>query len=131
MQGAKPWQIGLIVLAVIAVIASISYNIIFSDAPAESTREFHLVDIETGDLYFVQLADGMAAVLPAPSPKTKNMTIFPLVNENGGWRIDPAFRQLAANVGQTLKSSALDSKDDGAVKLTSDKAATIDLFGGT
>lgn len=86
MQGAKPWQIGLVVLGLIVLAGSVVYQCtIGSDAVNPSSR-IQLIDVETGELIDAAMpSNGTAVMFPATNPATSKATLFPAYQKDGKW----------------------------------------------
>lgn len=88
MGDAKPWQIALIVVAVIGLGFSV-WKFGFSQGP-DLPNSVLLVDVKTGNLFELQLGGRKAAYYPERHPDTGERTLMPVVKqENGTWQIGP------------------------------------------
>jgi len=105
MQGSKPWQIVLIVVALLALVASISYQIFNSDTVTQSTS-LTLIDYKTGELFASDIPTGKSAFLPATNPGTKEDTLVPVVKRDGKFYVAEKYvnyaRSLSAKSGASI-----------------------------
>lgn len=87
MGSVRPWQIGLIVLAVI-VLGTSAFFTIRDPNKVEFVDEVYLVDVATGDL-FVYNSNKRGIVLPALHPDTGERTLLKVVKtESGDWSLE-------------------------------------------
>lgn len=82
MQGAKPWQLVLVVVALLALVTSIGFQIFNSDDVRQSNN-LTLIDYKTGELFSSDIPEGKSAFLPATNPGTKEDTLIPVVQRDG------------------------------------------------
>jgi len=114
MDNIKPWQIILIVLAVLVLGFSV-WQFAFKDSIPQ-TDGYLTVDIMTGQLYDIRKGKARGIPLPARHPDTGERTLYPVnpsdVEENE-WVVPSGFDSyLTENV---RKGSKL---DDGAMTIT-------------
>jgi hypothetical protein len=105
MRNAKPWQIVLLVLAVIAVIASTIYSLRNSDDLGLSNK-IPMVDVITGDRYIVKLPKSGSMEIPGINPTTKETTLLPYWKdeESGQWKV---IERYASSVVKKRKGAKL------------------------
>lgn len=90
MEKPKPWQIGVIALAVVAAGVSLVLSILRDDSP-RMTHRVLLVDVQTGDLFEINTAR-FQAVLPEINPETGSATLLPVGQEpDGKYRIEARY----------------------------------------
>ncbi|MGP1272528.1 MAG: hypothetical protein ACTS22_04275 [Phycisphaerales bacterium] len=86
MSAAKPWQIALIVIGLLAGIVGVVFAVTSSDRP-NMASSMMLVDIETGQLYSVSV-DDRSVYTPMKHPDTGERTLYRVVeSESGDWSI--------------------------------------------
>ena len=86
MGQVKPWQIVLMVAAVVAMAASAYFTLGGSGIKLED--EVLLVDITTGDLYAFPTGGHRAIVCPAKNPDTGKIALFRVFkNGEGAWAV--------------------------------------------
>lgn len=118
MSGVKPWQIVLIVAAVVGIGASLYLTMGRSDS-VPMASEMLLVDITTGDLYSMPLTGHRAIVTPAKNPDTGKICLFPVhKNEAGAWFVST--RDLGALPVVQGEPKALIDRKSGEVRVTSE-----------
>lgn len=120
MSDIKPWQIILIIAAVI-VLAFSSMRMLNSGKIKHPTGHM-TVDVMTGQLYLVQKGKAKGIMYPVKHPDTGERTLYP-VNQNdvtGEWILS---ERVANGITEDLikKSSVLESKD----RVTIDEAKPI------
>ena len=87
MSGAKPWQIALIVIGLLAGVVGLVFAL-GSMGPVETASRITLVDVYTGELFEADAA-GRTVMIPELNPDTGEATLFPITKdeETGEWRI--------------------------------------------
>jgi hypothetical protein len=122
MKGMKPWQIVVIVAAVLAVSYTV-YRSLTSDAPRLTTR-LTLVDITTGDLFEASTAK-TSAVIPEKNPDTGAFTLFPVAKDDKGvWHVSTRY---LASLDPKVQAAALVSAQSGEVKVKPGSPRAITL----
>jgi len=86
MDRMKPWQIGLFVGAVVVLGASLAWSMMGGEK-VNIAGGITVVDVKTGDLYSVNLRGSRSVMIPARHPETKERTLFPVIKEDGEWRL--------------------------------------------
>lgn len=83
----KPWQIILMIVALLVLGGSIAWQLTSADEP-EIAGEVLLVDIRTGAVFEADTSGRRAVVIPAKHPDTGERTIYPVERaENGAMKI--------------------------------------------
>lgn len=105
MRNAKPWQIVLLVLAVIAVIASTIYSLRNSDDLGLANK-ISMVDVLTGDRFIVKVPKSGSMGIPGTNPVTKESTLVPYWKdeESGQWKV---IDRYAASVVKKVKGAKI------------------------
>lgn len=86
MGDLKPWQIVVIIAAVIAV-GFTGWRLLTRSGP-KLPNSVMLVDVKTGALFELDISGRRAGYYPAPHPDTKEYTLMPVFQaEDGSWRI--------------------------------------------
>jgi hypothetical protein len=85
---AKPWQIVVVVAAVVAAGITI-YRLVSSGDGPRLASSMQMVDVNTGDLFTVEIGSP-GAQIPGRNPKTQEYTLLP-VEKN------PETQQLTVN----------------------------------
>lgn len=87
MDNVKPWQLIVIVAAVIAV-GFVGWKFGFGSKRIPQHDSILLVDVVTGTLYDAHKGDAKGILLPARAPDTNERTLFPVEeDESGVWRV--------------------------------------------
>ncbi|MEM7628074.1 MAG: hypothetical protein AAF356_01490 [Planctomycetota bacterium] len=83
----KPWQIILMIVALLVLGGSIAWQLSSSDEP-EVGGDVLLVDIRSGEVFRANTSGRRAVVIPAKHPDTGERTIYPAERtESGDLRI--------------------------------------------
>lgn len=92
MGKVKPWQIVVMVVAVVAVAAS-AYLSLNKDKGPKLIDEITMVDVTSGDLFVFPLTGKKSVAIPELNPDTGKRTLMPTYrNEAGEWTIGPRDR---------------------------------------
>jgi hypothetical protein len=119
MGDIKPWQIVVLVAAVVVVIASAYLTFGRSDMP-EMASELTLVDITTGDMFIYPLSGHRALSIPGKNPDTGKAALFPVgKDESGVWTV--SLRDLGSLSLVEGEPAALTNRKTGEVRVTSEK----------
>lgn len=121
MTGGKlrPWQIGLFVVALIAVGVAVAFSLRGSGPPL--SKHVVLVDVTTGELFDLSTKGGMGAVIPELHPDTKQPVLLPTTEKDGKWTVQQRFLQT---LGPGVKATAIGS--DGTVTVSSKPRRTLE-----
>jgi hypothetical protein len=119
MRGAKPWQIVLVVAAVVAVCASLAWTLLGGGDNVNMADEFVLVDVSTGELFSVPNSGNKAVVIPATNPATGRAMLVPVSHRDGKWFVGKKY--LAGLEQPAEKLAALVDRDTGEVSVKSEK----------
>ena len=87
MGGAKPWQIVVMIVALLGAMGSIFYSCMGPDRVKQSSNA-HMVDIRSGELFEAPYPDKRPVFFPAKNPKTGDMTLYPVAPIEGKWYLD-------------------------------------------
>ncbi|HYE61362.1 MAG TPA: hypothetical protein VD997_05145 [Phycisphaerales bacterium] len=128
MGTVKPWQIVVMVLAVVAVIGSVVYSCSGeSTAPPEQAREVTLVDIRTGDLFIADYPERRPVMFPAKNPDDQQMTLYPVNEKDGKWMLNMRYMsQIRKEKG--LKADLLSDQQSGTVNVTNPTPRRANVF---
>lgn len=124
MGDVKPWQVILIVVAVLALGISV-WKFAFSggvDLPDSVT----VVDVSTGQLFELDISGRKAAAYPEKNPDTDSYTLMPVVKaEDGQWYIVQRLIPVLDSVESGL--DAVQDASSGLVKISTDRPRRIGL----
>jgi hypothetical protein len=84
MGDIKPWQIVVLVAAVVVVGASVYFSLGDGDVRVDS--HVQMVDTSSGELIRVRVGKG-GATIPGKNPQTGQMTLMPVEERDGQWFI--------------------------------------------
>ncbi len=122
MSGAKPWQIVLIVVGLLAGAVGVVFAL-SSSGPPKTADQLLLVDVETGDLYRIRTAN-RTLVMPMKRPGTDSRVLFPVEQpEEGGYRISS--RYMDTFLARTNETPPVD-RDTGEVTTEDTEADWLD-----
>jgi len=127
MQGSKPWQIVLIVVALLALVASISYQIFNSDTVTQSTS-LTLIDYKTGELFASDIPTGKSAFLPATNPGTKEDTLVPVEERDGKFYVSKEFVSFVRSRGGKAGASIFADAESALVTPKNSEPVQAKLF---
>ena len=89
MGSVRPWQIGLIVLAVI-VLGTSAFFTIRDPNKVERADFVYLVDTTTAEVFKFNFEGKRGVILPAIHPDTGERTLYRVdKTESGQWEVDP------------------------------------------
>lgn len=124
MGDAKPWQIVLIVVAVVGLGFSV-WKFGFNKGP-ELPNSVMLVDVKTGNLFELQLSGRKAAIYPEKHPETGEHTLMPVRKQDDGtWQI--ISRMLPALQDVQGGTPAVTDPRSGTVSITDGRPRRIRL----
>jgi hypothetical protein len=120
MGNVKPWQIVVMVIAVVAVAAS-AYFSFSGKSDVKFASEITMVDVNTGDLFAFPVSRRQVVIPPEANPDTGKKTLL-RVNKNaaGKWVLDG--REVSA-ILPTIEGDhkAVIDRKTGEVRVTNEK----------
>ena len=102
MQGARPWQIVVVILGLLVGGLGV-YMSLGKDDGIEIADSMTLVDVQTGDLYRLDVSK-RAALLPMTLPGTNRKALLPCFEADGKWFVEGRFLDFAKDIGDVSKS---------------------------
>lgn len=121
MGNAKPWQIVLIVAAVVIAVGMSVYTFSGGDS-IDVPDTLMLVDVETGKLYSASTRNGGVSV-PAVSPESGRRSLVTVSkNEDGRWVANA--RELSILPSFKVEPKVVDSKT-GEVRVSEDRPTPL------
>lgn len=124
MGEARPWQIALIVVGLVALVAGVVFQC--SRASVPFADSIILVDVANGDLLEAPFPKGHPVMFPANNPTTKTATLYPAQLKDGKWFVEGRYIPY---IPKEPKPAALGAK--GEVATTSEKPVKKSVFEGT
>lgn len=117
MGDVKPWQIVVLVAAVVALGAS-AYFSLGRGERLDLASSLRMVDVNTGELFTLKIGKGPnSATIPGKNPKTGAVTLLPVEERDGRYylieRYMPAIGQIEG------KHEAVADKKTGEVRVRS------------
>ncbi|MBL4591424.1 MAG: hypothetical protein JKY96_05640 [Phycisphaerales bacterium] len=96
MDDVKPWQIVIMVLAVIALgFVVVKYGFGGGSPESKMNSSMTLVDVETGQLYTFDISGKNGIVIPARNPESNKKALLPVYkNDDSEWAISNRYRTL-------------------------------------
>ena len=122
MGQAKPWQIVLIVIAVIGSAGSVAWTLMSRDSIQFGNR-IEMVDLVTGDRYWIDVSGDRRGTFPAKHPETQQRTLVRIQeDDNGVWK-SFEIRSAAAQIrgsGQNPQElfQAVESFETGVIRVS-------------
>jgi hypothetical protein len=107
MGDVKPWQIVVLVSAVVMLAASVYFSMGDGDVRVDS--HIRMMDAATGELFSIRVGKG-GATIPGKNPKTGEKTLMPVEErEPGQWFIRERYLGALTEI-QGDKSAVVDPK---------------------
>ncbi len=108
MGNVKPWQIVLLVVAVVAVATS-AYFSMSGEPNIQAKTSVLMFDVNTGDSQEMGFGKGGAAY-PGINPKTKTLSMLPIQQrEDGKWYLIERYASALKNI-EGSKAAVIDQK---------------------
>jgi hypothetical protein len=82
MDQVKPWQVVVVVAALVAVAVSLYFTL--SGPKLNLASSVPMVDVNTGEFFRVKVGKG-GATFPGSHPKTGKVTLLPVIEQDGKW----------------------------------------------
>jgi hypothetical protein len=124
MGQLKPWQLVLIVIAIVAVTVSVYMS--FGAAPQiqNMATESRMIDVNTGQIFLFSLGGKKAVTVPGENPDTGKPTLVPVVTDDAGiLKIEPRSLPALQYLEGDLK--AVVDRKTGEVKASDDKPRRV------
>ncbi|MEO1583106.1 MAG: hypothetical protein AAFR96_00885 [Planctomycetota bacterium] len=117
MSGAKPWQIALVVIGLLAGGVGVAFAI-SSMGPVETKSSVFVADVVSGELFSADTA-GKTVLIPMTNPETGENTLYPVIQdeESGEWTIAPRYINAFRNRTEDGETPVVD-RSTGAVAVT-------------
>jgi hypothetical protein len=91
MGEVKPWQIVVIVLAILSAVGMSVYSCASSDTVSQADSAY-MVDIATGELFEAPYPKKKAVMFPATNPATGTETLYRVYKREGDkWTLDTRY----------------------------------------
>ncbi len=113
MGEAKPWQIAVIVVGLLGFVGALAWSLTRGDG-VEFAESITLGDVKTGEIVITPYDPSKSLVLPAPNPPNTEATLFPVYQEDGQWKVSPAFMSQL----RTMKAAEATDLKTGVIKAT-------------
>ena len=127
-MGFKPWQLVVVVLALLGAIGSALYTCSSMGDQVSQASDVNLVDIKTGDLFVASYPDKRPVSYPATLPNNHDAVLYPVYKGENKWMIAPRF--LAdVKKDKALKAGLIVDAKSGEVGVSSAKPVRADVFG--
>ncbi len=118
MSDIKPWQIILIIAALLVLGFSLWKNI--GKKGVDLPDSVLVVDVSSGDMYRIKLGKRNGAYFPERNPDTEELSLMPVVkDENGDWYI--VGHALPTLEDVTVTPSIVKNAQTGLVEIQSEK----------
>jgi len=127
MGTVKPWQIVVMVLAVLAVGGSAFYSCSGTTDKVVQSNSATMVDIRTGDLFEATYPEKRPVRYPAKHPTTGTESLFPVFAVEGKWKLDGRYiPRIKAD--KALKADLIADRD-GYLSISGTSPTKADIFG--
>src|ERR1051326_7240070 len=123
----KPWQIVVMVVAILGVIGSGIYTCSQMGDQVSQAGTVNLVDIKTGDLFVASYPEKKPVSYPAVRPGTKEAVLYPVYQGDGKWMISGRFIGDVKK-DKNLKPDLIVDGKSGEIKVSAGKPVHADVF---
>lgn len=123
----KPWQVVVMVLAVVAVLVSSMYTCSRMSDKVSQSSDVTLVDIKTGELFEASYPDKAPVSYPAKRPDTHEAVLYPVYQSENKWLIATRFLGDVKK-DKALRSDLIVDAKTGEIKVSSAKPVHADVF---
>ena len=118
MDNIKPWQIILFIVA-IGVLGFSVWKFGFGDSlEGQMANAMIMIDVETGQLYEVDIRGKRGVLIPARNPETRDISLLPVFEQDGEWFIYERYRDALDQLEVPLEAI---EGPDRAVKVNGEK----------
>jgi hypothetical protein len=128
MGSVKPWQIVVMILAVIAVGAMAVYSCTGESRTPSQATEVNLVDIRTGQFYVAKYPDKRPVSFPAKLSDAQDATLYPAKFKDNKWVLNTRYMPEIRR-DKSLKPDLIVDPKSGELKLENTKPTRIEPFG--
>jgi hypothetical protein len=111
MGEAKPWQIAVIVVGLLGFVGALAWSLTRGDG-VEFAESITLGDVRTGEIVITPYDPTKSLVLPSPNPPNTELTLFPVYQEDGQWKVSPGFMAQL----RTMKAAEATDMKTGVIK---------------
>lgn len=115
MGQMKPWQLILIVIGLLVCTGSVAMYVFGSPKVQTGTR-IDLVDLATGDRWWIDVRGDRRGTFPAKHPETGERTLVRVYEDGGVWKSNEI--GAAVNFVDRSKLVAVESFDQGTLKIS-------------
>ena len=102
----KTWQIAIIALGLIVGVGSVLYSV-FSSNELKLPHRYHLVDVESGDIYVVDTTKYRPGI-PALRPDSTVRALLPIEQEGSRWHVEGRWLGSTTGVDPGVEFKAVD-----------------------
>src|SRR5262245_55871968 len=128
IQGAKPWQMVVIVVGIVLGSALLVYQCVVAGDKSQFATQINLVDVVTGDLIRSDKPKNKSMIFPVLNPATKTATLFPAQQEDGKWMVVPRYMAQARDALKNNKATVAVGLQTGQVKVANESPKRLDVF---
>jgi hypothetical protein len=128
MGSVRPWQIAVMVLAVIAVGIATYFSLTGEGGPPSQAKEVNLVDISTGELFVADYPERRPVSFPAVNPASQKPTLYPARFQDDKWVLSSRYIPIVRK-DKHLKPDLFVDQKSGELKLESTRPTRIKPFG--
>jgi hypothetical protein len=90
MDSLKPWQIAVIVLGCLGLVASLVFQLSGSNSVKMATS-IQAADVLTGEVFESPLPSKRSVFFPVKNPTTGTASVYPADNTSGTWKLNARY----------------------------------------
>ncbi len=125
MGSLKPWQLVLVIIAVLVLAVSL-WMTVFSGSRVDFGDRVYMVDVATGELFYAETGGRRGVVVPAKHPATEKRTILPVqVEETGEIAISPRYMDIVDRILEEQNIPLSDRIDRGSGVVSADASTAV------
>jgi hypothetical protein len=128
MGEVRPWQVVIIVLALLGAVGMSVYSFTSSDG-VEQSDSLSMVDVATGELFISPFPKGRPAFFPAKSPDTGTLSLYPAFQKDGKWMLEGRYIPVV-KADKATKLDVIGELRGGELKVKSNTPRRANVFGG-
>lgn len=113
MQGAKPWQIAVIIVGLLGAMV-VAFMSTMGGEEQQFADSMTVADVQTGELFTVEFGK-KAIVLPMTRKGQTTATLYPVYQKEGKWVVEERYREVNASA---FKDSKVYNASSGEIAAT-------------
>lgn len=97
MNGAKPWQIAVVIIGLLGGTGLLAWNFLGSSSK-KTADSMSFIDVVDGTLFKADLRAKKGMIVPAKNPDTGEYTLVPVEKSGSDWVVPDYFRRVLKEV---------------------------------